>query len=151
MVDSKTLLFSTYVLLSNTVILIGVSGFAIVIAFHGHLYVLFLALAFAGSMAFLSGMVFFLANIVQFGIGQLQDAPTRHSIAFLYAVYWCERLVNLLFLCMILPGQDEIIDRNHHFHRPDKIRSILVVTTTGISTVPSIAAVTAVHKKNHWI
>ena len=147
----KTLLFSTYVLLlSNTVISIGLSGLTILIAFHGYLYVLFLALAFAGSMAFLSGMVFFLANIVQFGIDQLRDAPTRYSIAFLYAVYWCERLVNLLVLCMILPGQDEIIDRNHQFHRPDKIRSIIVVTLSGISIVLSIAAVTAVHKKKHW-
>ena len=148
----KTLMFSTYILLvSNIVILIGFSGFVIVIAFHGYLNVLLLALAFAGSMAFLCGMVFFLANIVQFGTDQLRDAPTRYSIAFLYAVYWCERLVSLLVLCMTLPGQDEIIDRNHHHrHRPNKIRSILLITTASISIVLSIVVVTAVHKKKHW-
>ena len=105
----KTLLFSTYILLvSNIVILIKISVFIIINTIHKYLFF------FCFSYCRLNGSsmrdYIFLANIIQFGTDQLRDAPTRHSIAFLYAVYWCERLVNLLVLCMILPGLEEIIE-----------------------------------------
>jgi len=144
----KTLLSSTYVILvSNTVLVGAISGF--LVAKHDFGY-LFTSLSFVGSMACLCGMVFFLANIVQFGTDQLRDAPTRHSVVFLYAVYWCERLNSLLVLCIHvgLPNQYYIIHPQLIDYRID---SILLATTICFSMVLPIIAIVLAHKKKHWL
>ena len=47
----------------------------------------------------------FLCNIINFGTEQLQDAPKRHSILFLCAIFWFDSISSLLSV-FSLPGKD---------------------------------------------
>ena len=147
----KTLVSSTCVIiLSNSILIVGVCGFFAVHEFN-YLYYILLTLIFAGSLASLCGVVFFLCNVIQFGTEQLRDAPTRYSVLFLYAIYWCDNIVHLLTTCFSLPG------KNIHIYQPlniiyvDKLKTSLLVTACGCFIALSVLVVFIVHSKKHWL
>ena len=147
----KTLVSSTcVVILSNSILMVGVCGLFAVQEFNC-LYYIFLTLIYAGLLASLCGMVFFLCNIIQFGTDQLRDAPTRYSVSFLYAIYWCDSIVNLLTVCISLPGKN--IDINQHLNiiHVDKLKTSILVTSSGCFVALSILVVFIVYKKKHWL
>ena len=148
----KTLVSSTYVIiLSNSILIIGACGY---FAVHeaNSLYYLFRILTCASSLASLCGMVFFLCNIIQFGTDQLQDAPTRYSVLFLYAIYWCDSIVYLLIICIILPGKNiHIIHYLNSTIHVDKLKGSLLVASSGCFVALSILVLFIVHKKKHWL
>ena len=96
------------------------------------------------------GMVFFLCNIIQFGTDKLRDAPTRNSVLFLSATYWCDNINNMLSICTSLPGKNIHINNHENMICVDKLNSSLVVTTCGCFVALSIL-VFIVHKKKHWL
>ena len=119
----KTLVTSTcVVILSNSILLVGVCGLFAVHEFN-YLYYIFLTLTCAGSLASLCGMIFFLCNIIQFGTDQLRDAPTRYSVLFMYVMYWCDSIVNLLTICISLPGEKIDIHKHSNYIYVDKKKS----------------------------
>ena len=147
----KTLVSSTcVVILSNSIFIIGVYGIFTVHEFN-FLHYIFLSLTCAGSLASLCGMVFFLCNIIQFGTDQLRDVPTRYSVLFLYAIYWCDSIVNLLTVCISLPGKNIIIDHYRNYIYVDKLKSSLLLASSGCFVALSILVVFIVHKKKHWL
>ena len=147
----KTLVSSTYVIIiSNSILVVGVCGFFAVHEFN-YLYYIFITLTCAGLLASLCGMVFFLCNFIQFGADQLRDAPTRYSVLFLYVLYWCDSIVKLLTLCISLPGKNIIIDHYRNYIYVDKIKSSLLVASSGCFVALSILVVFIVHKKKHWL
>ena len=147
----KTLVSSTYVvIISNSIFILGLCGYFVVHEFNC-LYYIFLTLIYAGLLASLCGIVFFLCNIVQFGTDQLRDAPTRYSISFLYVIYWCDNVVNLFTVSISLPGKNIIVDRYRNYVYVDKIKSSLVVTACGCFVALTIFVVYIIHKKKHWL
>ena len=147
----KTLVSSTlFVILSNSIFIVSACGFFAVHEFN-NLYYIVVALICAGSLASLIGMVFFLCNIIQFGTDQLRDAPTRYSVLFLYGIYWCDSIVNLLTICISLPGKNNNINRYLNIIYIDKLKSSLLVTASGCFVALSILVVYIVYKKKHWL
>ena len=147
----KTLIYSTYVIIiSNSIIILGVCGFFVVHNIN-YLYYIFLTLVGTGSLASLSGMVFFLCNIIQFGTDQLRDAPTRLSVLFLYAIYWCDNISNLLTLGVNLPGKSFHLQIKQNYIYVDKIKTSLLVTVCGFFVALSFLVVFIVHKKKHLL
>ena len=147
----KTLLSSTcFVILSNIILIAGLCGLFAVQEFNCLSYI-FLTLIYAGSLASLCGMVFFLCNIIQFGTDQLRDAPTRYSVSFLYAIYWCDSMVYLLTTCISLPGKNIHINQHLNIIHVDKLKSSLLVASSGCFVALSILVVFIVHKKKHWL
>jgi len=148
----KTLLFSTaIIILSNTFIVVGLSGLFFAIHSFGNLYQTFLAMILAGILPGLCGIIFFLGNFLQFGTDQLRDAPTRQSIVFLCAVYWCDSFINLLTLCTSLPGHKIIIDPHENALSVDKLNGALIVTTAASSVALSVLLVVVIYRKRHWL
>ena len=147
----KTLVSSTcFTILSNSILIVGVSGFFAVREFN-YLYYIFFTLTCAGLSTSLFGMVFFLCNIIQFGTDQLRDAPTRYSVLFLYGIHWCDSIVNLLTICISLPGKNIHIDQHLNIIDVEKLKSSLLVTASGCFVALSILVVFIVHKKKHWL
>ena len=147
----KTLVSSTCVIIiSNSIIIVGMCGFYAVHNFN-YLYYIFVIFIYVGSIASLCGMVFFLCNITQFGTDQLRDAPTKHSVLFFYAIYWCDSISTLLGLCISLPGKSIYIYPSQHYIHVDELKSSLLVTACGCFVALSILVVFIVHKKKHWL
>ena len=147
----KTLVTSTcVVILSNSILLVGVCGGIAVHEFN-YLYYIFLTLICAGSLASICGMIFFLCNIVQFGTDQLRDAPTRYSVLFLYVIYWGDSIVNLLTLCISVPGKNIDTYQYSNYIYMDKIKTSLLVASSGYFVALSILMFFIVHKKKHWL
>ena len=147
----KTLVYSTYVIIiSNSILILGMCGLFAVYNYNYVFYIIFTLIS-TGSWASLCGMVFFLCNIIQFGTDQLRDAPTRHSVLFLYAIYWCDSISNLLTLGIILPGKSFHFHNKHNYIYVYKLKSSLVVTACGCFVALSILVVFIVHKKKHWL
>ena len=147
----KTLVSSTYVIIiSSSIYIAGKCGFYAVHNLN-YLYYISVTMTDIGSLGILCGMIFFLCNIIQFGTDQLRDAPTRHSVLFLYAIYWCDSISILLTLCISLPGRS--INIHHHLNivHVDKLKSTLLVIFSGCFVVLSILVVFTVHKKKHWL
>ena len=143
----KTLVSSTYVIIvSNIVLIVGIGGVLFIGLNFNYLYYIFATLTGTGSLASVCGMVFFLCNIIQFGTDQLRDAPTRYSVIFLYAIYWCDSISKLLTIFVSLPGH------NIHFHTyEDNLKLSLLVTACGCFVALSILVLFIVHKKKHWL
>ena len=97
------------------------------------------------------GWFFFLCNIIQFGADQLRDAPTRYSVLFLYAIYWCDSISNLLTVCVSLPGKNIHLNLHSKYIYVDKIETSLLVTVCGCFVALSILVVFIVHKKKYWL
>ena len=147
----KTLVCSTcVVIISNSVLIFSLCGFFAIHNFN-YLDYIFLTLTATGSFASVCGMVFFLCNIIQFGVDQLRDSPTRYSVLFLYAIYWCDSISNLLTVCVSLPGKNIHFNLHTKCIYVDKIKSSLLVTTCGCFVALSILVVFIVHKKKHWL
>ena len=144
----KPLVYSTYVIIiSNSILIAGICGFFTVHKFN-YLYYVFVTLIGTGSLASVCGMVFFLGNIIQFGMDQLRDAPTRHSVLFLYAIYWCDSTTNLLTLCTSLPGKNIYFHHYQYYINADKIKTSLLVTACGCFVALSVLVVFIVHKRS---
>ena len=123
----KTLVSSTCVIIiSNSIFIVGMCGFYAVHNFN-YLFYIFAIFIFVGSIASLCGMVFFLCNIIQFGTDQLRDVPTRRSVLFLCAIYWCDSISYLLALCISLPGKNIYFYLSQHYIYVDEVKSSLLV------------------------
>ena len=147
----KTLVSSTYVIIiSNSIFIVGLCGFFAVNS-SNYLYYIFVTVIYTGSLASLSGMVFFLCNNIQFGADQLRDTPTRYSVLFLYAIYWCDSISNLLTVCFSLPGNNILFHKYHNNFYVDKLKSYFLVTACGCFVALSVLVVFIVHKKKHWL
>ena len=94
---------------------------------------------------------FFKCNIIQFGTDQLRDAPTRYFVLILYAIYWCDSIVNLLTISVSLPGKNLLINQYANHLYVDKLKMSLLVTACGCFVALSILVVFTVHKKKHWL
>ena len=142
---------SAYVIIIlNSIYIVGMIGLHAVHNFNS-LYYIFATLIITGLLASLCGMVFFLCNIIQFGTDQLRDAPTRHSVLFLYAIYWSDSIVNLLAICISLPGKIIVINPHHNIVYVDKRKSSLLIIACGCFVALSVLVVFIVHKKKHWL
>ena len=147
----KTLVYSTYVIIiSNSIVILGMCGLFAVHNF-GYLCYIFVTFIVTGSLANLSGMVFFLCNNIQFGTDQLRDAPTSHSVIFLYAIYWCDSIDKLLTLGVTLPGKSFHFSNIQNYIYVDKLKSSLQVTACGCFVALSVLVVFIVNKKKHWL
>ena len=147
----KTLVYSTYVIIiSNSIFVVGVCGFFAVQTFN-YLFYIFATITYIGLLASLSGMIFFLCNVIQFGTDQLRDSPTKKSVLFLYAIYWCNNISNFLTLCISIPGKRNRDNRHLNIFYVDKLKSSLMVTACGCFVTLSILVVFIVHKKKHWL
>ena len=147
----KTLVSSTYVvIISNSIFIVGLCGFFAVHS-SNYLYYICVTIIYTGLFASLCGMVFFLCNIIQFGTDHLRDAPTRYSVIFLYAIYWCDSISNLLTVGFSLPGKNILIHHYPNYVYVDKFKSSLLVSVCGCFVALSVLAVFIVHKKKHWL
>ena len=148
----KTLVSSTYVIsISNSLLIVGMCGLFFAVRNFNYLYYTFATLIGTGSLASLCGTVFFLCNIIQFGTDQLRDAPTRYSVLFLCAIYWCDSISNLLTIFVSLTGKSILINHFLNIIHVDKFKSSLLVTACGCFVALSILVVFIVHKKKHWL
>ena len=146
----KTLVYNTYVIIiSNSIFILGVCGFFAVHSFN-YMYYIIVTLIGTGSLASLFGMVFFMCNIIQFGTDQLRDAPTRHSVIFLYAIYWCDSISNLLNL-FVLSGNISHFHKYKNYIYVDRLKTFLLVTACGCFVALFILVLFIVHKKKHWL
>ena len=147
----KTLVSSTYIIIiSNSVLIVGLCGFYAVHNYN-YLYYIFATLIYTGSLSTLCGIVFFQCNIIQFGTDQLRDAPTRYSVLFLYALYWCDSIDNLLTVCSSLPGKNIDFHQYENYIYVDKIKTSLLVIISGCFVALSILVFFIVHKKKNWL
>ena len=146
----KTLVSSTYIIIiSNSICIVDMCGLYVVHNFN-YLYYIFATLIITCLLASLCGMIYFLCNIIQLGSDQLRDAPTRYSVLFLYAIYLCDSIVNLLTNCISLPG-NIYIGQHLNIIYVDKLKSSLQVTACGCFVALSILVIFIVHKKKHWL
>ena len=147
----KTLVSSTYIIIiTNSIFIVGLCGLFVVHS-SNYLYYIFATMIYTSLLGILSGMVFFLCNILQFGTDQLRDAPTRYSVLFLYAIYWCDSISNLITVCFSLPGKNILIHQYPNYVYVDKLKMSLLVTPCGCFVALSVLAVFIVHKKKHWL
>ena len=147
----KTLVSSTYIItITNSIFIVGLCGLFVVHS-SNYLYYIFAIMIYTSLLGSLSGMVFFLCNILQFGTDQLRDAPTRYSVLFLYAIYWCDSISNLITVCFSLPGKNILIHQYPNYVYVDKLKMSLLVTPCGCFVALSVLAVFIVHKKKHWL
>ena len=147
----KTLVSSTCVIIiSNSIFIVGMCGFYAVHNYN-YLFYIFVIFIFVGSIASLCGMVFFLCNIIQFGTDQLRDVPTRHSVLFLCAIYWCDSISYLLALCISLPGKNINFYPSQRYIYVVEVKSSLLVIACGCFVALSILVVFIVQKKKHWL
>ena len=70
---------------------------------------------------------------------------------FLYAIYWCDSIANLLTICISLPGKDININPHRNTVYVDKLKSSILVTASACFVALSILMVFIVHKKKHWL
>ena len=146
----KTLVSSSYVIItSNIILIVGMCGLLFAVRNFNYLYYIFTVLIYAGILVNLSGMVFFLCNIIPFGTDQLQDAPTRHSVLFIYAIYLFDSIGSLINHCISLSGKNIRIDQYYNYIYVDKLKSSLLVTASCCFTAVSVLVVFIVQKKKH--
>ena len=80
-------------------------------------------------LCFLVGFSGFQSNVVQFGLDQLQEAPTEKLSIFLYWFVWTDALGQLITKVMLLIG-------NCFYQQPHKHRDIL-----GLSLAPQLGII----------
>ena len=94
----KTIVSSVRVILSLTVLFSGVIV-GVMLAFQ--LIALLSVLFVPGIIALICGFVVFSANVIQFGIDQLHDAPTDDNVLYVHWYVWTSYLgVSLVKICI---------------------------------------------------
>ena len=147
----KTLVSSTYIIIiSNGIFIVGLCGFLVVHS-SNYLYYIFATMMYTSLLGSLSGTAFYLCNILQFGTDQLRDAPTRYSVLFLYAIYWCDSISNLITVGFSLPGKNILIHQYPNYVYVNKLKMSLLVTPCGCFVALSVLVVFKVHKKKYWL
>ena len=69
---------------------------------HGHVAPILLSLAAIGVVLFAVGLGFYRANVVQFGLDQLLEAPSKSLALFIHWGMWVERLGMLVIQIFLL-------------------------------------------------
>ena len=147
----KALLCSSY-LMVGSVSLILLMVIILTYAIHSYHFYLYLSLVFfaLAILLYLFGRIVFLANVLQFGTDQLRDAPTYHSVLFLYAYYWCDSLSRFLMLSTNIPGHEIIIIPHEKLLSFDKLKVIIYIIVLLSSAVSSIVILFIIKRKKHW-
>ena len=144
----KVLMCSSYLMVVSTSLALLAGGLIAftVHSFNYYFYIVF-ALALFSILAYTCGRVFFLANVLQFGTDQLCDAPTRYSVLFLIAYYWCDKLSSVLTLSINIQGYVVPIS---NVIKLNKLEVILYVAMLIASTLVSTIILLILYKKKHW-
>ena len=147
----KVLMCSSYFMVVSTSLVLLAGG---LIAFTVHtrnyyFYILYALFVFS-ILAYICGRVFFLADVLQFGTDQLCDAPTRYSVLFLIAYYWCDNLSSVLALSINIPGHEITINHTLNVIEINKVKVILYAAMLIGSTLLSTIILLILYKKKHW-
>jgi len=146
----KVLLFSTYVvLLSNfiTALSLGVSLF--IHDFNSMFYLITVVFAI-GVLGVICGNMVFLTNILKFATSQLRDAPTKNSVTYLHASYWCISASSAIALTLNIPGHQFNINRIDREIKFDTLQSLVATLIFFISGLILIAVLYVLIKRKHW-
>ena len=141
----KVLMCSSYFMVVSTSLAL-LAGGLIAFTVHTLTYYFYIvsALLLFSILVYICGRVFFLANVLQFGTDQLCDAPTRYSVLFLIAYYWCDNLSSVLTLSINIPYLIlTLIIIN-------KLEVILLAAMLIGSTLVSAIILLILYKKKHW-
>ena len=147
----KVLMCSSYLMVVSTSLALLAGGLIAftVHSFNYYFYIVF-ALVLFSILVYICGRVFFLANVLQFGTDQLCDAPTRYSVLFLIAYYWCDKLSSVLTLSINIPGHVVTISPIRNVIKLNKLEVILYVAMLIASTLVSTIILLILYKKKHW-
>ena len=99
-----------------------------------------------------TGVGLFEANALQFGLDQLQEAPTPKLIAFIHWYYWTHNVVQLVV--MYLTVGLLVMDTNlNPFPRSEGkvIKGSLVVTFVAILGLAAVCSLVLLHKSKHHL
>ena len=116
------------------------------LAYHYHSYLIWLPISIGGLIAVvvLIGFVGFSANIIQFGMDQLHDAPSDHSSLFIYWYVWGEFLATSITKPILTGATDNTCDV--------KLQSIIMLSVIVALAFCAlgVSLCLACFKKNTW-
>lgn len=147
----KVLVHSTHVMIASMVLLVpGLLLFA-VHTHHNYIFRFAMFLFVLAMLLYCFGIVMFLANFIQFGTDQLCDAPTKCSVLFLSAYFWCDNLSNVITLGSYIPGHETFLIFSKRLIKLDSVRSFFTLAMLVVSILSSIIIACILRKKPHWL
>ena len=116
-----------------------------------YFYMLLLAVFVIG-LTYSCGRMMFIANILQFVMDQLRDAPTQDSVLFLYLYYWSNSFSAVIGSSMPIPGHTITLKIEHNYPVGKRSRIIidLLFGLLSFSIMATIIVVYLLHKKKNW-
>ena len=146
----KILVCSTYLMVvsNGLILLLLILLIFTVHSFNYYVFIIVISLL-ATLLIYIVGRVFFLANSIQFGTDQLRDAPTRYSVLFLYAYYWCDNFCTLNALTTNIPGHEIKIILEKKILLFDSLKTALYILIMITSILLSTMVLLIVFKKKH--
>ena len=148
----KVLMCTSYFMVVSTSLVVLAGGLnAFTVHTLNYYFYILCALFIFSMLVYICGRVFFLANVLQFGTDQLCDAPTRYSVLFLIAYYWCDNLSSVLTSSINISTHEFIINHSLNvIENTNKLKVILYALMLIGSTLVSTIILLILFKKKHW-
>ena len=106
----KVLKWSTYIMIAfEFLALVFIVIMSVVVDKINYTYYIMVGLLVAALLSYYFGNIFFLVNIIQFGIDQLRDSPTHYSVLFIHMFFWSNNFSHLLSKIFSSLSNHEII------------------------------------------
>ena len=104
-------------------------------------------IAFAGPMLYMIGLGLFEANIIQFGLDQLLEAPTPKLIAFIHWYYWAQSVGGLALFYVYEGYQVNLLGSSVIIVKSASITATIVIVMINITLIIAFC----VSKKHFYI
>ncbi len=137
----KVLKISTYCMITfEFLTLIAWILMAVIVDSIDYKYYLSLFLLVLSLACYYLGRVFFVTNIIQFGIDQLQDMPTTISDAYIHIFFLVEQVANILVKVFKSIPDDKIeLDANRHIVHISVSNAVVYEVCISLSVIVSVA------------
>ena len=100
---------------------------------------------------FFVGYIGFNANIIQFGLDQLRDAPSHNLVSFLSWYFWVYNFSSFMAQGAVnIPRNEFVVDSIDNIYKSDDLRVILYAAVLATSITLLAVFLLLVHKRQAW-
>ncbi len=144
----KVLKMSTYCMITfEFLTLIACILMAVIVDSIDYKYNLILSLLGLSLFCYYLGRVFFVTNIIQFGIDQLQDMPTTISDAYIHIFFLVEQIANILVKTFKSIPDDRIeLNPYRHIVHISVSNAVVYEVCISLSVIVSVAVLFLTNK-----
>ena len=148
----KVLKWSTYIMVAfEFLTLVFIVIMSVVVDKINYTYYIMLGLLVIALSSYYFGNIFFLVNIIQFGIDQLRDSPTQYSVLFIHMFFWSNNFSHLLSkIFSSLSNQEIILNSYIKIVEIDTTQLILFEVCLSVSTMFSTIILFLVQRYSNY-